>query len=190
MFQPPPAPPASPAPAPSYTERIFSAPVPPTAPYGSADYAAADPVTAAPVPPPWGVAPGMAPPVRSAPTARRGWNWAAGTVIGVAALSAVYAIPSLLLRIDAGSWGDITTGEGLLWGSLLVGLVALALLATDHPLPPGVASFVAASLGIAAILYDVKPWDLPRQAAYSPWMAVAAYLVLGLSALVGLRRRD
>lgn len=111
-------------------------------------------------------------------------------MIGVLAISAVYAVPALLLRLDLGSWDEITTGEGLLWGSLIVGILAVALLATDNPLAPGVAAFVAACLGVAAILVDVTPWDLPRQAAYNPWIAVLAYAVLGLCALIGLRRRD
>jgi hypothetical protein len=130
-------------------------------------------------------APAHAQPPRP-PQAR--WNWAAGTVVGLAVLAAVLFLPGLADAARHGVLGDAQLEDWLVWGAGVVGIVAVAALATRAAQLVSVLSAVCAGLAIVGIVVGTDAWDASSVATWSTLATLAGFAVLGGCAAGGLRR--
>lgn len=123
-----------------------------------------------------------------APSMGLRWNWAAGTVVGLAALAATMAVPSFFVMMDNDLLSDAPLEEWLLYASAAVGLIAVVALGSRlRPLVSALALIGAGCLIASAVLYTDQ-WDFGLGAAWSSAMTIASAAVLGLCGGVMLRR--
>ena len=67
-------------------------------------------------------------------------------------------------------------------------LLAVILLVARSSVIVSVLTAIAAGLGVAAVAVDSKPWKLPADESYGPWIVLGAFGLFGLITVFGLRR--
>jgi hypothetical protein len=147
------------------------------------------PVVQAPEVPPapigWG-----APPPGGAPVRPPGaWNWAAGTVLGLAVLAATVGLPLFATALKFDQLDNAAVEDWLLWGSGALGVICAVSLATRIPALVSGLSAVCAVLGIAAFAMANDEWDAASPATWGVVAYMLGFAILGGCSVFGLRRR-
>jgi hypothetical protein len=119
---------------------------------------------------------------------RSGWNWAAGTVIGLGVFALAIALPQFATAVKFDQFGNARTEDWLLWGAGALGAVCLVSLLTRLRPIVSVLSGACAAVGVAAVIVGNDEWKIDSPATWSAVGLLAVYAVLGLCAAISLRR--
>jgi hypothetical protein len=131
---------------------------------------------------------GSPPPVAVGAPPRSGWNWAAGTVVGLGVFALAIALPQFATAVKFDQFGHARTEDWLLWGDGALGAVCLVSLLTRMRPIVSALSGACAAVGVAAVILANDEWKLDSPSTWSAVGLLAVYAVLGLCAGVALRR--
>jgi hypothetical protein len=123
---------------------------------------------------------------RATPSAR--WNWAAGTVVGLAVFAASLFLPQFADAIRHGTLGDAHVEDWLVWAAGVVGIVAVAALGTRLPQLVSVLSALCAGMAIVGVVLATDSWDASSVDTWTTLLVLAGFVILGGCAAAALRR--
>jgi len=118
----------------------------------------------------------------------RRWNWAAGTVAGLAALLLAFALPLFRDAVADGELGDAELADWLIYGGAALATIALVALGSR------LRALVSTLAGVGTIVFCIgvvkvtKSWDLADTRAWTAYVEVIGAVGLGACAVLALRR--
>jgi hypothetical protein len=118
---------------------------------------------------------------------RSGWNWAAGTVIGLGVFSLAIALPQFATAVKFDQFGNARTEDWLLWGAGALGAVCLVSLLTRMRPVVSALSAVCGAVGVVAVAMANDEWKVGSPATWSTLGLIAVYGILGLCAALALQ---
>jgi hypothetical protein len=183
-----PAEPAAPPASPAQRNLFGSSPLPPA--FDGPRTITGAPAATLPIPevPPAPRQWGSPPPMAVAGPPRSGWNWAAGTVIGLGVFALAIALPQFATAVKFDRFGDARTEDWLLWAAGALGAVCLVSLLTRLRPIVSALSGACAVIGVAAVIVGNDVWKVDAPATWSAVGLLAVYAVLGACAAIALRR--
>jgi len=116
------------------------------------------------------------------------WNWAAGAMVGLAALTLQLAVPSIQSTVRFGSWGDLDSSVWLLYAGAALAVLGTLALVTRVPAVVSVLGFLSAGTFIAGVAIQTNHWDISRTSTVYSISLIAGAAILGLGVTAGLRR--
>ncbi len=120
---------------------------------------------------------------------RTRWNWAAGSIVGLALLTLLTAVPRFAIAVDDSLLDHQHLGDWLLYGAALGSLILLVCLAARSAAVVALLGFAVAGTAVASVIVIQDRWDMSRHATWSSLALALTFGVLGLLAL-GIRRVD
>jgi pheromone shutdown protein TraB len=118
------------------------------------------------------------------------WNWAAGSVVGLAILCLVFAVPRFAVAVDSSQMSQQQLGDWLLYGSALGSLLTVICLASRRVAVVATLSVVTAAIAIVAVFKLQGDWNLSHNTTWASLGLVLGLGTLGLCSSLGLRRTN